>query len=33
MDVVDKISSVDTDSNDKPHEAVVIERVELPETT
>jgi peptidyl-prolyl cis-trans isomerase B (cyclophilin B) len=29
MDVVDKISSVDTDANDKPHEAVVIERVEL----
>jgi len=30
MDVVDKISSVDTDSNDKPREPVVIERVELP---
>jgi peptidyl-prolyl cis-trans isomerase B (cyclophilin B) len=29
MDVVDTISSVETDSNDKPHEAVVIERVEL----
>jgi len=29
MDVVDKISSVDTDANDKPHDAVVIERVEL----
>jgi peptidyl-prolyl cis-trans isomerase B (cyclophilin B) len=29
MDVVDKISSVETDSNDKPHEPVVIERVEL----
>jgi peptidyl-prolyl cis-trans isomerase B (cyclophilin B) len=33
MEVVDKISSVETDSNDKPHEPVVIERVELPETT
>ena len=30
MDVVDKISSVDTDSSDKPREPVVIERVELP---
>jgi peptidyl-prolyl cis-trans isomerase B (cyclophilin B) len=29
MDVVDKISSLDTDSNDKPREPVVIERVEL----
>jgi peptidyl-prolyl cis-trans isomerase B (cyclophilin B) len=29
MDVVDKISSVETDANDKPHEPVVIERVEL----
>jgi peptidyl-prolyl cis-trans isomerase B (cyclophilin B) len=29
MDVVDTISSVETDSSDKPHEAVVIERVEL----
>jgi peptidyl-prolyl cis-trans isomerase B (cyclophilin B) len=29
MDVVDTISNVDTDSNDKPREAVVIERVEL----
>ena len=29
MEVVDKISSVETDSNDKPHEPVVIERVEL----
>jgi cyclophilin family peptidyl-prolyl cis-trans isomerase len=29
MDVVDKISSVETDSNDKPREPVVIERVEL----
>jgi cyclophilin family peptidyl-prolyl cis-trans isomerase len=29
MDVVDKISSVETDSSDKPHEPVVIERVEL----
>jgi len=27
---VDKISSIDTDSNDKPREPVVIERVELP---
>jgi peptidyl-prolyl cis-trans isomerase B (cyclophilin B) len=30
MNVVDKISSVDTDSSDKPREPVVIERVELP---
>src|SRR4051812_47696253 len=30
MDVVDRISSVETDSNDKPREPVVIERVELP---
>ncbi len=30
MDVVDKISSIETDSNDKPREPVVIERVELP---
>ena len=29
MDVVDAISQVDTDANDKPREAVVIERVEL----
>jgi cyclophilin family peptidyl-prolyl cis-trans isomerase len=29
MDVVDSISGVETDANDKPHEAVVIERVEL----
>jgi peptidyl-prolyl cis-trans isomerase B (cyclophilin B) len=29
MDAVDAISSVDTDANDKPREAVVIERVEL----
>ena len=29
MDVVDAISHVDTDANDKPREAVVIERVEL----
>jgi cyclophilin family peptidyl-prolyl cis-trans isomerase len=29
MDVVDTISQVDTDTNDKPHEAVLIERVEL----
>jgi peptidyl-prolyl cis-trans isomerase B (cyclophilin B) len=29
MDVVDTISGVDTDSNDKPREAVVIEKVEL----
>jgi cyclophilin family peptidyl-prolyl cis-trans isomerase len=29
MDVVDTISQVDTDANDKPREPVVIERVEL----
>ena len=29
MDVVDTISQVATDANDKPLEAVVIERVEL----
>ena len=29
MDVVDAISQMDTDTNDKPREAVVIERVEL----
>ena len=29
MEVVDAISQVDTDANDKPREAVVIERVEL----
>jgi len=29
MDVVDTISRLDTDANDKPREAVVIERVEL----
>ncbi len=29
MDVVDTISAVATDSNDKPHEDVTIERVEL----
>ena len=29
MDVVDAISQADTDANDKPREAVVIERVEL----
>jgi cyclophilin family peptidyl-prolyl cis-trans isomerase len=29
MGVVDEISNVDTDSSDKPREAVVIERVEL----
>jgi peptidyl-prolyl cis-trans isomerase B (cyclophilin B) len=29
MDVVDAISQVDTDANDKPREPVVIERVEL----
>jgi cyclophilin family peptidyl-prolyl cis-trans isomerase len=29
MDVVDAISQVGTDANDKPREAVVIERVEL----
>jgi cyclophilin family peptidyl-prolyl cis-trans isomerase len=31
MDVVDAISQVDTDANDKPREAVVIERVDLAE--
>ncbi|HEY7018162.1 MAG TPA: peptidylprolyl isomerase [Gaiellaceae bacterium] len=30
MDVVDTISQVDTDANDKPKQPVVIERVELP---
>jgi len=30
MDVVDEISGVDTDANDKPREDVTIERVELP---
>jgi len=29
MDVVDTISGVDTDANDKPREAVTIERVEV----
>jgi peptidyl-prolyl cis-trans isomerase B (cyclophilin B) len=29
MDVVDAISQMETDANDKPREAVVIERVEL----
>ena len=29
LDVVDAISRLDTDANDKPREAVVIERVEL----
>jgi hypothetical protein len=29
MDVVDTISEVDRDGRDKPHEDVVIERVEL----
>jgi cyclophilin family peptidyl-prolyl cis-trans isomerase len=29
MDVVDTISQVDTDANDKPREAILIERVEL----
>jgi len=29
MDVVDAISQVETDANDKPRDAVVIERVEL----
>jgi cyclophilin family peptidyl-prolyl cis-trans isomerase len=29
MDVVDTISQIDTDANDKPREAVLIERVEL----
>ncbi len=31
MDVVDAISQVETDANDKPREQVVIERVELAE--
>ncbi len=31
MDVVDTISQVDTDTNDKPREPVLIERVELVE--
>ena len=31
MEVVDTISQVDTDTNDKPREPVVIERVELAE--
>jgi peptidyl-prolyl cis-trans isomerase B (cyclophilin B) len=31
MDVVDTISQLDTDANDKPREPVVIERVELAE--
>jgi cyclophilin family peptidyl-prolyl cis-trans isomerase len=30
MDAVDAIEQVDTDAQDKPHEPVVIERVELP---
>jgi cyclophilin family peptidyl-prolyl cis-trans isomerase len=30
MDAVDTIEQVDTDAQDKPHEPVVIERVELP---
>jgi peptidyl-prolyl cis-trans isomerase B (cyclophilin B) len=30
MDAVDAISQVETDASDKPREAVVIERVELP---
>jgi len=29
MDVVDTISAVETDARDKPHEDVLIERVEL----
>jgi cyclophilin family peptidyl-prolyl cis-trans isomerase len=32
MDAVDTIEQVDTDAQDKPHEPVVIERVELPES-
>jgi peptidyl-prolyl cis-trans isomerase B (cyclophilin B) len=32
MDVVDRISQVATDANDKPREPVVIERVELAES-
>jgi peptidyl-prolyl cis-trans isomerase B (cyclophilin B) len=31
MDVVDSISKLETDANDKPREPVVIERVELAE--
>ena len=31
MDAVDTIEQVDTDAQDKPHEPVVIERVELPD--
>ena len=31
MDVVDQISRLPTDSNDKPHDEVLIERVELSE--
>jgi cyclophilin family peptidyl-prolyl cis-trans isomerase len=31
MDVVDTISQLDTDANDKPREPVLIERVELVE--
>jgi cyclophilin family peptidyl-prolyl cis-trans isomerase len=30
MEAVDSISATETDASDKPHEAVVIERVELP---
>jgi peptidyl-prolyl cis-trans isomerase B (cyclophilin B) len=30
MDVVDAISAVDRDPNDRPREAVLIERIELP---
>jgi peptidyl-prolyl cis-trans isomerase B (cyclophilin B) len=30
MEAVDSISATATDANDKPHESVVIERVELP---
>jgi len=33
MDAVDSISATETDANDKPREAVVIERVVLPEPT
>jgi cyclophilin family peptidyl-prolyl cis-trans isomerase len=29
MDVVDAISAVDTDAGDRPHESVVIERIDL----
>src|SRR6478672_7627983 len=29
MDVVDKISAVETDAADRPHESVVIERIDL----